>query len=131
MFCLYYCFIYYYHITYCIRIYTYKLNVFSTFYIYMFYQCCILCTPEQKYSPDIQCFINKIVIMEQFTNVTIRVTCTRNPHQALPFPVMVTTIMCELHCCYCTTVPRSNVIAYICNFNSDTESLLFYFVAGS
>ena len=40
-----------------------KLNLLCTFYIFMFYRCCILCTSEWKYILDIQCFINNIIII--------------------------------------------------------------------
>ena len=39
-----------------------NLNLVRTFYIFMFYQCCILCAPERNYILDIRCNINTIII---------------------------------------------------------------------
>ena len=44
-----------------------KLNLLSTSYIFMFYQCCILCTPERKYILDIRRFINTIITINNNT----------------------------------------------------------------
>ena len=37
----------------------------------MFYQCCILCPSEWKYILDIQCFINKIIIIKFWKIIVI------------------------------------------------------------